>query len=80
MQVTGVGSMVTPFFTDRPVRDYDTATAADTSAYAVFFRGMLARGISPPASQFEAWFLSAARTECDVIRTIAAARDSFDNV
>jgi glutamate-1-semialdehyde 2,1-aminomutase len=35
---------------------------------------MLARGIYPPPSQFEAWFLSAAHTTKDVDRTIAAAR------
>ena len=41
--------------------------------YAAFFRGMLARGIYPPPSQFEAWFLSAAHTEADVRKTIRAA-------
>jgi glutamate-1-semialdehyde 2,1-aminomutase len=35
---------------------------------------MLARGVYPPPSQFEAWFLSAAHTANDVDRTIAAAR------
>ena len=35
---------------------------------------MLARGIYPPPSQFEAWFLSAAHTVKDVDKTIAAAR------
>jgi glutamate-1-semialdehyde 2,1-aminomutase len=35
---------------------------------------MLARGIYPPPSQFEAWFLSAAHTEHDVEKTIRAAR------
>ena len=45
-------------------------TACSTRA---FFRGMLARGIYPPPSQFEAWFLSAAHTEADVKKTIRAA-------
>jgi glutamate-1-semialdehyde 2,1-aminomutase len=35
---------------------------------------MLAQGIYLPASQYEAWFLSAAHTERHVDRTIAAAR------
>jgi glutamate-1-semialdehyde 2,1-aminomutase len=35
---------------------------------------MLARGIYPPPSQFEAWFVSAAHTPRDIDRTIAAAR------
>jgi glutamate-1-semialdehyde 2,1-aminomutase len=57
VQVNAFGSLVTPFFTSTPIRDYDSALQADTGAYATFFRGMLARGIYPPPSQFEAWFL-----------------------
>ena len=57
LQVNAFGSLVTPFFTSVPVRDYDSALGADTAAYATFFRGMLARGVYPPPSQFEAWFL-----------------------
>src|SRR5438876_721989 len=73
LQVNGVGSVLTPFFTDRPVRDFHSATSADTSRYAAFFRGMLARGVYAPPSQFESWFLSAAHTIADVDQTIAAA-------
>ncbi len=65
---------MTPFFTDRQVRDYASATTANTALYGAFFRGMLERGIYPPPSQFEAWFLSAAHTRKDVDATIAAAR------
>jgi glutamate-1-semialdehyde 2,1-aminomutase len=75
LHVNAMGSVLTPFFVDRPVRDFQSATAADTSRYAAFFRGMLARGVYGPPSQFEAWFLSAAHTTADVDRTIAAARD-----
>jgi glutamate-1-semialdehyde 2,1-aminomutase len=67
--------VVTPFFTSQPVRDYESAATADTAAYARFFRGMLDRGIYPPPSQFEAWFISGAHTERDVDRTLEAARD-----
>src|SRR5688572_27705021 len=80
VQVNAFGSLVTPFFTVRPVRDYDAALKADTKAYATFFRGMLTRGIYPPPSQFEAWFLSAAHTDRDVRKTIAAARAAMKDV
>jgi glutamate-1-semialdehyde 2,1-aminomutase len=80
MQVNAFGSLLTPFFTSSPVRDYDSALAADTSAYAAFFRGMLARGVYPPPSQFEAWFLSAAHTDRHVANTIAAARPAMKDV
>jgi glutamate-1-semialdehyde 2,1-aminomutase len=78
LQVNGIGSMLTPFFTSDPVTSHAAATAADTGAYATFFRGMLARGVYPPPSQFEAWFLSAAHTERDVDRTIRAAREAME--
>jgi glutamate-1-semialdehyde 2,1-aminomutase len=80
LQVNAVGSLLTPFFTDRPVRDYASATSADTARYARFFRGMLARGVYPPPSQFEAWFLSTAHTNRDVDRTIAAARAAMKDL
>ena len=80
LQVNAFGSVLTPFFTDQPVREYASATSANTAAYAKFFRGMLARGMYPPPSQFEAWFLSAAHTVKDVDKTIAAAREAMREV
>jgi glutamate-1-semialdehyde 2,1-aminomutase len=74
LQVNAFGSVFTPFFTASPVRDYHSALTANTLAYAAFFKGMLARGIYPPPSQFEAWFLSAAHTDRHVRETISAAR------
>ena len=73
LQVNAAGSILTPFFTEQPVRDYRSAVLADTDRYAAFFRAMLARGIYAPPSQFEAWFLSAAHTRKDIDTTIAAA-------
>ena len=80
LQINAFGSVLTPFFTASPVRDYDSALAANTMAYAAFFRGMLERGVYPPPSQFEAWFLSAAHTDAHVRRTIDAARRAMKDV
>jgi glutamate-1-semialdehyde 2,1-aminomutase len=80
LQVAAFGSLVTPFFTTLPVRDYDSALAANTNAYAVFFRGMIARGIYPPPSQFEAWFLSAAHSDKQIAQTVAAAHAAMREV
>jgi len=80
LQVNAFGSLVTPFFTSRPVRDYASATSADTALYARFFRGLITRGVYPPPSQFEAWFLSAAHTPRDVDKTIAAARAAMKDL
>jgi glutamate-1-semialdehyde 2,1-aminomutase len=80
LQVNAFGSLVTPFFTGTAVRDYDSALTTDTRAYATFFTGMLKRGIYPPPSQFEAWFLSAAHSDRDIARTIVAARAAMKEV
>lgn len=80
LQVNAFGSVLTPFFTDRPVHDYASATSSNTDLYARFFRGLILRGIYPPPSQFEAWFLSAAHTARDVDKTIAAARAAMKNL
>ena len=80
LHVNALGSLLTPFFISSPVRDYTSALGADTAAYAAFFRGMLSRGIYPPPSQFEAWFLSAAHTDGDIRKTIGAAKAAMKEV
>jgi glutamate-1-semialdehyde 2,1-aminomutase len=77
LQVNAFGSVVTPFFTAQPVRDLTSAMTADTDRYAAFFRGMLARGVYPPPSQFEAWFISGAHTPRDIDATVKAARQAI---
>jgi glutamate-1-semialdehyde 2,1-aminomutase len=72
--------LLTPFFSDRAVRDYADAANADLEAYAVFARTLLDRGVYPPPSQFEAWFPSLAHTHEDIERTVAAAREAFTEV
>jgi glutamate-1-semialdehyde 2,1-aminomutase len=80
LHVNAVGSLVTPFFTNRAVVDYASATGADSASYARFFKGMLRRGVYAPPSQFEAWFLSTAHTRRDVRKTVAAARHAMKDL
>jgi glutamate-1-semialdehyde 2,1-aminomutase len=80
LQVNAFGSLLTPFFTDRPVHSYAGATSADTRRYARFFLGMINRGVYPPPSQFEAWFISAAHTVRDIDETIRAAHAAMKDV
>ncbi len=70
-----VGAMLTLFFGDGPVTDWDSAAQCDTARYAKYFWGMIDRGIYLPCSQFEALFLSTAHSEEDVDTTIAAAQE-----
>lgn len=73
VQTNRVGSMLTLFFTDTPVTDFDTATASDTARFGKWFHGMLDRGIYLPCSQYEALFLSAQHSEELIAETITAA-------
>jgi glutamate-1-semialdehyde 2,1-aminomutase len=72
-----VGSMFTWFFTPGPVTDWDSASRSDTEAFARFFRNLLDAGVYLPPSQYEAAFLSAAHTEEDIQKTVAAAKQAF---
>jgi len=74
---THAGSMACLFFNQKPVRNYDDATASDTERYAAFFRGMLDRGVYFAPSQFEAAFMSAAHTDAEIDKTLEAARETF---
>jgi len=75
-RVARVGSMLTLFFNDADVVDWETASRSDTQRYARFFWGLLDRGVYFPCSQYEALFVSAAHTEEDIDATIAAAREA----
>ena len=72
--------LLTPFFCAAPVRSYADAAACDLDAYGACCRALLARGVYPPASQFEAWFPSLAHTEADIELTLAAAAQAFAEV
>jgi glutamate-1-semialdehyde 2,1-aminomutase len=72
-----VGSMFTWFFTPGPVTDWDSASRSDTEAFGRFFRNLLDAGVYLPPSQYEAAFLSAAHTEEDIQKTVAAAKQAF---
>ncbi len=76
-QINSVCGAFTVFFSEAPVTDMKSASATDRDAFARFFHAMTERGVYPPPSQFEAWFVSAAHTDEDVEQTLAAARDAL---
>jgi glutamate-1-semialdehyde 2,1-aminomutase len=75
--VNRVGSMLTLFFCEGPVVDYETARKSDGARFARFFHVMLTRGVYLPPSPFEAWFLSTAHGPAELDRVAAAAREAF---
>jgi glutamate-1-semialdehyde 2,1-aminomutase len=77
LTVQRVGSMMTVFFTAKPVRDLADAEACDTKRFARWHRAMLRRGVYLPPSQFEAFFVSLAHTPEDLDRVLAAHREAL---
>ncbi|HET7177129.1 MAG TPA: glutamate-1-semialdehyde 2,1-aminomutase [Solirubrobacterales bacterium] len=77
LQVASAAGLLTLFFSAEPVTDFAAASACDLEAHARFCRAMLARGVYPPPSQFEAWFVSLAHDEAAIDRTLEAAAESL---
>ena len=71
-QVQYAGNMLSVFFADELVTDFAGANAAATWRFAPFFQALLDRGIYPPPSPYEAWFVSAALDD-EAFAVIAAA-------
>ncbi|HVR88025.1 MAG TPA: glutamate-1-semialdehyde 2,1-aminomutase [Candidatus Limnocylindria bacterium] len=78
--VQRTGSLLTLFFTDRPVTcDGDTGRV-DRARFATFHRGMRGLGMLLPPSQLECWFLSLAHTDADVDAIGAAAAATLEEI
>lgn len=67
--INQIGSLLSGFFTDREVNDYDSATSSDTARYAKFFNYLLENGIYIAPSQYEAMFVSMAHSDEDIEKT-----------
>jgi glutamate-1-semialdehyde 2,1-aminomutase len=75
--VQRVGTMLTPFFTDRPVRTFAEAKRTDAVAYARFFHRMLQGGVYLPPSPFEAAFTSIVHGEAELELFEASLRHAW---
>lgn len=75
--VNQIGSLLSVFFTSRPVTDYEAAVSSDTARYADYFGFLLESGIYVAPAQFEAMFISDAHTEEDIAFTCGKLRDYF---
>jgi glutamate-1-semialdehyde 2,1-aminomutase len=80
IQIISMPGLLTVFFSEHPVRSYADAQACDLDAHAAWCRELLARGVYPPPSQFEAWFTSLAHTSEQIDRTIEAAAAAFTSL
>jgi glutamate-1-semialdehyde 2,1-aminomutase len=76
-----VGSMLTPFFTQKDgdeVTNFTEVTSGNANAFKPFFHAMLNNGVHVPPSQYEAWFVSLAHADKHIEQTIAAVESAFE--
>ncbi len=80
LRVQRVGTMLTAFFTDEPVTNWETATRCDTQAFGWWHRALLDHGVYWVPSQFEAAFLSVAHGDAELAVTARALERAFAHV
>jgi glutamate-1-semialdehyde 2,1-aminomutase len=79
-RINQMGSMISVHFSERPVRDFSSASGANNALFKLFFHAMLSRGVYLPPSAFESWFLNNALTREDLDATIDAAAQSLSEL
>ena len=77
--INHLGSMLSVHFSNKPVTDFASASAANNAFFSRFFHAMLDQGVYLPPSAFETWFLSNALTTEDLNKTIEAAKTAVAN-
>jgi glutamate-1-semialdehyde 2,1-aminomutase len=80
LQVSRAGSMFGAFFSDGPVKDWESAKRSDTARFSRYFRRMLEEGVYLAPSQFEAGFVSTAHGPAEIEATLRAAETAFSDL
>ena len=75
--INRLGSMISVHFSEQPVTDFASASAARNDWFKQYFHSMLKRGVYLPPSAFESWFLNNALTQADLDETITKTRESL---
>lgn len=77
VQVVHTAGMITVFFNDKPVVDFESAKKSDTQKFARFWQALLNKGVYWPPSQFEAAFVSLEHRKSEIESTLEAMKDVF---
>ena len=75
--VQRVGSMFTLFFTDKPVHNFDDASACNADHFKIFFHHNLSHGVYYAPSPFESNFVSMCHKGAEIDKTLAVAEEAF---
>lgn len=77
IKINRIGSLLSVFFTDSDVNDYDSAVKSDLNKFKEYFSMMLNKGVYMAPSQFEALFVSYSHTNFDIEFTREAISKAF---
>jgi glutamate-1-semialdehyde 2,1-aminomutase len=72
--------MISVHFSENPVVDFASASAANNQRFKTFFHALLKRGVYLPPSAFESWFLNNALQQKDLDDTIKAVKESLQEI
>jgi glutamate-1-semialdehyde 2,1-aminomutase len=78
--INRVGSIMSCFFTGKPVQNFADVQSTDIKRFKKFFARMLEQGIYLAPSAYEAMFVSLAHSKADIEKTIEAAKNSFQKI
>jgi len=78
--INRVGSIMSCFFTDKPIRSFPDVQATDIDRFKKYFAAMLNQGIYLAPSVYEAMFVSLAHTDEDIEKTVEAAGNAFAQI
>ncbi|MET3683101.1 glutamate-1-semialdehyde 2,1-aminomutase [Alkalibacillus flavidus] len=80
VKINRLKGMLTVYFSEHDVTNYDEADRTDGDRFAEFFHLMLDEGINLAPSKFEAWFLTIAHTDDDIDQTLQAVDRVFQKM
>ncbi len=75
--INRIGSMLTFFMQNGPVRNFDESKQSDLVLFGSFFREMLERGVYLPPSQFESLFISTCIGSSEIDQILGATTDAL---
>lgn len=78
--INQLGSMISVFFCDHAVTNYEDAAKSDIARFNRFFHAMLEEGIYLPPSAFETWFISSCIQEQEIEKTLSAVKRSVSKL
>jgi glutamate-1-semialdehyde 2,1-aminomutase len=78
--INQLGSMISIFFTDQEVNDFEGAKSCDTEMFGKYFQGMLNEGVYLPPAQFESWFLSTSLSAEDLDHIVKSHEKVLKNL